>query len=58
LIKENGAKTKKMRAEFTLEYFSAKISQCLMVVPRGEKPTLEAQKEVSKFGFVELSAKC
>ena|GEM_PF-4647022 len=47
-----------MRAEFTLEYFSAKISQCLMVVPRGEKPTLEAQKEVSKFGFVELSAKC
>ena len=45
LIKDYGAKTGSKRAEFILEHFRTEIRKFWMVVPRGAKPTLEAQKK-------------
>jgi glutamate synthase (NADPH/NADH) large chain len=45
LLKDYMAKTGSKRAEYILEHFRTEIRKFWMVVPRGAKPTLEAQKK-------------
>ena len=45
LIKDYMAKTGSKRAQYILEHFRTEIRKFWMVVPRGAKPTLEAQKK-------------
>jgi glutamate synthase (NADPH/NADH) large chain len=45
LLKDYMVKTGSKRAEYILEHFRTEIRKFWMVVPRGAKPTLEAQKK-------------